>query len=145
MPTTLDQLRALEARLAAATGPDRELDARIHHALFQHQVVLMDPGSVRYKRPAVYGPISEFPMNNWADWAAVADLFDAGLYTSSIDAAVALCGRLLPGYRWVLWLTRAELWVAEDLVSVSSGKSGTALALCLAIVRALIAQEEAHA
>ncbi|MEN3145711.1 hypothetical protein ABCW43_00190 [Neorhizobium sp. IRAMC:178] len=69
-----------------------------------------------------------------------------GMFTSSIDAAVQLCERVLPGW---LWLVEAGgdsdygATVVSDDSSICSDwhKSTPAIALCIAILRALQPKE----
>ncbi len=141
----LAQLRDLASRLADATGPDRELDARILACITKPQDA---EGFLDHVR-------REFSAKTMVD-----------AYTSSIDAAVALCSRLgfvsaydpiffcdPPRVEYDGYLFRPDYeagsgrpsWSgAEWLHGSDSVRAPTpALALCLAIVRAMIAQEEA--
>lgn len=93
----MTDLSSLITALEKAEGPSRELDARIHHFLNPEQRILLDPGSVRPRRDAVYGPLSAMPMDNWTDWEGVCRHIAAPPVTASLDAATALVERLLPG------------------------------------------------
>jgi hypothetical protein len=77
MPATTEELRALLDRVQKATGPDRELDKELLWVL---------------------GRYSWRGMNYWNDtgemWPSRLSVF----FTASIDAAVALVERVLPGW-----------------------------------------------
>lgn len=124
----------LIARLEAATGPDRELDARIIHALWDSERDLMAL------------------VDEWdGDWGVVA--FELAKYipcfehnstrlTGSIDAALTL---LIPGTLWGIGEMEMGVfcnlvWPQPDGDYVGGGieaKSATpAIALCVAALRA---------
>lgn len=111
----MTDLRELEKRLETATGPNEWLDAAIDHAL--------NPGNTVGAAPV----------------------------SASLDAAVALVERVLPG--WGYFIRRDEEGINASLLypnalRVSPGcgqhKSSPALALCLALIRALIAKGDRH-
>lgn len=126
-------IESLIERLEKATGPDRELDSDICRAC----------GFKLY-------PFDR-PSND--------TLAEAPRYTASLDAAVSLCERVLPGRDWTVRTRRAHPYQGnyqfEAVVWGPSGShvgaqagyhnSGTALALCLATLRAraAIAKETA--
>lgn len=149
MPT-LDQLRYLEARLAAATGPDRELDCDLQLSML---------GDCRY---GIKGPRDNPDICSLSEWVEafrstinVDDDVDEEVvprHTSSIDAAVALCERAVPYATYSVDASNPAvgieviLYVGDDGNDEILGMAcSVPLAICLAIVRALIAQEEAHA
>lgn len=68
----------IPARLAAATGPDRELDLAIAQALVPDVVVWLATKDA---------PFPGAPSTYWK-------------YTGSIDAVIALVERMLPGCGW---------------------------------------------
>lgn len=115
--SNLNTLRALEARLAAATGADRELSTDINRALLVQS-------SARHRGPHV---------------------------TASIDAAVELIERALPGWGWSVrcfmaagsrsGIYEAVVWHREPAEGFTATDSSAALALCRAIIRALIIAE----
>lgn len=117
-------LTTLRDRIASATGPDRELDAAIHEWQF-----------------GLGSAVPEF-------WPA----FDPAPYTTSIDAAVALierAGLTMAGYsvRHVYagmgdWLYSAGVG-AHGNEHVADGPTAP-LALLLALINALLAQEAAR-
>lgn len=141
-----DTLRALAARLAEATGPDRELDLAIWMELVlprrpechvidgklwidvRHPFSRPPPADhVRDLRP--YGPNPEE-------------------FTASIDAALALVGATLPGWGWHIektcaGLCRAVLWYPTALMHDWRAAGTTpALALLSALIAALEARDE---
>lgn len=122
----------LEQKLSAATGPDRELDARIFAELC---------------RPSASAPLF---------WDALpTGAHPIELYTGSLDAAIALVERMLPNWFWDVrglsdwieqgqWHYEAEIWlpVTKAPRELNGNSRGTkcktaALALCLALVRSL--------
>ncbi len=81
-PDRSDMVELL-ARIEAATGPDRELDGDLHNVLF----------GTAYVRSA--GSVSGFMTSETDNGNPYVER-----YTASIDAALALVERMLPGYRW---------------------------------------------
>ncbi|MDW7555362.1 MULTISPECIES: hypothetical protein [Azospirillum] len=91
MTDTKSTLLELAARVEAAEGPSRELDARIEQRLHPQKPVLLDPGSVgRVKREPKWGVLADFTIDGWDDFRAVADAFGAPSYTANADAAFQL-------------------------------------------------------
>lgn len=152
--TRAEQLQSLLDQVESAEGASRELDARIHHALFPDQTVMFSAGSLRPKEHASFGDLRDFPIDGWDDYDAVARLFDADQYTSSVDAALALFERVLPGWFDVTGKLRNGAFIAtvsepvdpgdcHDAETAQSSEAPTrALALISAILKALIAQEK---
>lgn len=95
----MDSMEDLLAKVAAAEGPDREIDARIWQAMNPDQQVLFYGGDVRTRRPAEYGRLADFPLEGFDDWEGIAGHVGAPSLTSSVDAALALVERVLPGVR----------------------------------------------
>jgi hypothetical protein len=137
------------ARLEKATGPDRELDARIHVAMFPDQEIMTDGGSVGGPggiRPAAYSTIGlQWPDGDGLeiDPRGLADLIQAPAYTASLDAALARVGEKLPG-----WIVRLDIYNSRtsagveshdtEPMSFSEGEGPTSpLAVLLALFRAL--------
>lgn len=139
----IETLKALEARLVEAKGPARKLDASIHVAV----IGPVDFSSEINPQPVDLGDGNYVP-----------------LYTSSLDAAVALVEKVL-GDKWTIariifnqndnrtwhaelregYLTSySSVVLAGGYTRYNSGLPNGALALCLALVRALIAKEEAE-
>jgi hypothetical protein len=125
------EIEGLLSRLEAATGPDRELDHRL-------QGILVNDGNFGH-----YAGLEE-----WVT-AGMEFGWNTPAYTASIDAALALVERLLPGWRRRLeephgdggW--RASLiWPdQEDVVRAKVAEAPTApLAILLALFRALSAR-----
>ena len=113
----MSDLTELLERVKAATGPDRELDGNIYNAL----------------KP------------DYAAWAAMErnttfffwrDVFP---YTGSIDAALALVERKLPGWEWQVRRTGyAELHHPTHHLKDEIGRAATpALAILAALLSAL--------
>lgn len=91
----MSELVELLERVKAATGPDRELDFRIHIAVIEDVV-----WPVRDRLGRITNP--DYRMSDYLrGYSSVINSddqdFDFPRYTSSIDAALALTERLLPG------------------------------------------------
>lgn len=120
------ELREIIERLEKLTGPDREVDAAILKHLGFHSWA----GRMSYR---------DGPM--WLDFAS-------SEITASLDAAVALVEKMLPGWRICLELTKG---IADDVyllgpeydsrtgegASPAIGGQPIAIAVCLALFRAL--------
>lgn len=148
-------------RLEKATGPDREIDALLW-AHFDNRVVRIAYGEViARKRDSLddvrLGFVDPTPLrSNFYGW-------DGEAYTASIDAALALVERVLPGWKRgfrdhdevegdgvCAWLCSPDYsvihWSAGDVhkTDVTAGMRVTgdaptfALALCLALLRAAL-------
>ena len=119
-------LQALLERVEKAEGPDRELDDAIDK--WKLDTLLTRDTSARF---ALICPP----------------------YTASIDAAVALVEKMLPGWKWCVQREiHPDNWFFAYVFIVNEGTSfadhrgmahGPALALIAALLRALIAQEKA--
>lgn len=130
-------LSALLERVEACQGPDREIDDAIVERMFGKSMLVIteDAGTV------------------WRN-------HKAPFYTSSVDAALALIGRVLPGWSWSLtvhpsdtpkaaragWDTVCTIYRLDDDYAVerTSGyfsHKSPALALCAALLAAMIGEE----
>ena len=146
--TRLDDLRKLLDRCERAEGGERELDAEID-ALLRIGTPKMEPwawANFPVWRPARNGSVEVVHSDgsgglNWQSQE----------FTTSIDAAVALVDRVLPRWgRSIYWNNcQGSLARVEDIANEQS--SGTdyeargandALAVCAAMLRALMAVEE---
>lgn len=88
MTTDID---ALIERLEAATGPDRELDAAIF--------AWSEGGRIHYFDALAKNYVWERPIDGF--WIrGVKSVPSTTKFTASIDAALALCERMLPGWSW---------------------------------------------
>lgn len=127
-------LTALIERLEKADGPDRELDGSIHNRLFGTEYV-RSPRSVT-------GFLTSSENNGCPTVPA---------YTASIDAAVALAERVLPGSLYRIEKlgdgsglpTSKRGWATAGLPGEQEQAYAAtpALAICIATLRALSAQE----
>ncbi len=137
MTHTLTTLRDLKARLDAAKGPDRELDAAIFVALVEPTWVTSpkDPG-------AVAADAMSFRSTGKLHYITKTSKH-APHYTASIDAAVALVERALPGKVVSIIADAINLVSGENWRGVPLGKA-LPLALCRALLSALIAKEKAR-
>jgi hypothetical protein len=131
--TTLTELRDL---LDAATGPSRELDGDIIAAL------KMEPDRAKEGQHWERGGFGS------ADWHLVGRLgastktWHAPKLTASIDTALALVERLLPGWRAVLETfgkVKVQSFCTLKHVDVWGSHFGAAPTAPLAILRALVA------
>lgn len=137
----MTDLKALLERVEAATGPDDDLDAEVWLAIV--------PGASRKNLLADWP--DEEPLWEYHD-AERNTLFRAGLVpslTASIDAALALVERVLPGaygsVRFgsaplgaiIIWDERAET-AAGNVMITSQSATGEAATAPLAIVTALL-------
>jgi len=150
----LATLRDLRDRLANATGPDRRLDhdlMALSYVKGERSIGTMEDDGTGW-RPCTDFVWIDPETNRWKTTAR-----DGFEYTASIDAAVALCTRVLPGTSLIM--RRGYL---GDYAACNVGKepggfraretwgnaerpdNELALAICRAIVEGLIAQEEAN-
>jgi hypothetical protein len=115
----------LERRLSEATGGSRELDDAVDAALW--------PESAKYRHAA----LSRGDYTTYPEPAPV---------TSSIDAALALVERKLPGW-WVQVSTHGIATIQRVLGGdqpaprIRVTAATPALAICLCLIRALATQE----
>lgn len=152
-----DELRALRDRVLAATGTDRELDVDVCLALG------IDPthggeASGFIGVDTVYRFTSGMPLSEAAakypDWKTHAAIsYRVPEITGSLDAAVALCERVLPGWPWSAYggggadpdKPSVNVWPREQpfpaALDVSEEAATLALAFLAATLSALIAQE----
>jgi hypothetical protein len=131
----MNTLKELAALLDAATGPSRELDARLWWAFADHSEDDHDlDGEPLWVMTKLWG-------GSPSSWTWIPQ------FTSSIDAALALAERLLPGWGWqinsgsyaILRPPKATCWSSSLCFD---GDSPTApLAILKALVAALIVQE----
>lgn len=115
--TNVSDLSDLISRLERASGPDRELDGAIAEAI----------GLSVPHDPAGWPP----------------------RYTSSLDAAVTLVPdgcqwTIEPDAAWVRWMGRSDVEEAQGHLMGRDGKC-TAIALCIAALRAVAANRAACA
>lgn len=122
-------MKDLIDRLSKLIGPDREIDGDIMQAA--------DPDlwSKAYM-------LSQEPCGCSKELATEGAKLRAPLYTASLDAAIALAERVLPGHRWSAGFSRhvphnAQIWVPSGS-GYYEGESDAnrAIALCIAILRA---------
>lgn len=129
-------LKALELRLAAAVGPDTELDAEIWHATTGDEPCMVMPASL-----AVGEPLRQIGMTVHGR--------QCPRYTSSLDAALTL---VPGGWTWdlhygfavdceLLFSKKGPLTLPEMVIFVHDASS-MPLAVCRAAVRALQSGQE---
>ncbi len=123
----MTDLTSLIEKLEKAEGPSRELDGDIHNTVLGTAYV--------FAPHSVTGFLTSATNNGCPIVAG---------YTSSIDAAVSLAGRVLPGHqvnvtRFTSTVARASIgngWIA------ASTHRTPALAICLATLRAIQSKGE---
>jgi hypothetical protein len=158
----MQKLEELIAALESATGPSRWLDAKIDAAMRVGTVKMQSGGY-------------EWAWNNFPVWAhhkqaqgmcgvqhSNGDLgliWDSLPFTSSIDAAVALVERVLPGWRienlcewdaeilrdqgpWMCDLVQRRLEFFDRQSAKCSHAPTAALALIIALLKAKLSQEK---
>lgn len=115
------ELSELQERLAKAEGASRELDGELEHTLNGRPLVSQAQTCVLTTKGKV------------AAWVPA--------YTASIDAAVGLVEKVLPGCLWKLQHNGvAQVWHMDK--SISGVAERPALALCTALVKTLSEQEK---
>lgn len=133
----------LLSRLQGLTAPDREVDADIFQLLGGSE---WDKAYIRAQEPC--GCPHDLAVSTARERYSPA-------YTASLDAAVALCERVLPGWFWragrtslfpngwaYISRTHPSHCDREDEASCSDGRAATpAIALLIAILTALEARE----
>lgn len=151
-PTALADLLA---RVEAATAPDRELDARLHVALHPHEHGMIHPGRPDGSRGSSHGPLSGMDWDAWSRLAKhrgsdLGMVANHGLwpdYTASLNAALTLVERALPGWDYRVerdeGVHKAGVWRSGTYFGGYGTESAPtpALALLAALLRALIAKE----
>ena len=150
---TLETLKALEARLVAATGPDRELDGDICVVLDGGgEIVWLTQNYIMERYPA-----RRISRSNYVGGFANEHV---PLFTASNDAIIALIERAMPHYEITLelyrdrdneWFWRVVLTNPKEPPEGESHQTvraivphsyGAAIPACLALVRAMIEREE---
>lgn len=99
-----ETLRALRERVIAATGPDRALDRDLALAFDWIPPARNNlQGSDEYRRRSFELAVKHFqePENEHrVDWSRMADNWNVPPWSGSLDAALALVERALPGWSW---------------------------------------------
>lgn len=143
-PSRAEQLAALLERVEKAEGPDREIDAELW-ALAEGIIWYRIEGdAVIAQHPKHFGGHEYFH-----------GLLEHTIlrYTASIDAAVSLVEKVLPGWSWLLSSNGSAHMISPDFEAAEEewleNKGSTyadygktpALALCAALLRAVLADE----
>lgn len=130
----------LIARLESAEKGSQTHNGDVHRALFPDDLLMTDAGGVGPNaRPVVRQPLRDLPH---LTGDVVADCMGVPAYTTSLDAALALCERVLPGWDWLISQGVGE--PATACMSPSGIVHGVevtaatpALALCIAVLKAI--------
>ncbi|MDP3492782.1 MAG: hypothetical protein Q8R82_06675 [Hyphomonadaceae bacterium] len=136
------ELSELLARVEAASGPDRGIDARIYAALVNTYPHLNDLVASRQKAH----PNEDAWKLGAVDWRVKP-------YTASVDAALALVERVLPDHDWIVEGGKSGsnavllARVAEDdgPNAHTAQQATPALAICAALLLALASTQPAPA
>lgn len=118
-------IEALIEKLSAATGPDRDIDGALVEVFATH------PPLWKRKRGSTSEWGNDHPLSSW----------DAPRYTASLDAALALVEKKLPGWDWEVHNNGLARLLSPEGNSIYANAPTPALALCLALLRALQAME----
>lgn len=125
----MSDLQALLKRVEGAIGSDRRLDLAIAEALGQHFAFTDNP-----------------PAKAGGEWCP--SNISCGKVTSSVDAALALVARVLPGWGYDItyraaWGNHTACVIANDRRAKPHTAAGAtaALALVASILRARLAEE----
>lgn len=129
----------LIARLEALTGPDREVDALIKCALLAPAEAYVEQSRFNGEWCVYHGVYGGSPR--LFQWPRGFENIRLASLTASIDAAVALCERLLPGWNWVVGKKHGSVWNNGLCISKRAGHAIPAIALLIATLKALDAKE----
>lgn len=128
-------------RLSKLDGPDREVDAELEAVFVGGRVHYNDPAN---KEAVIERPIDGLWIRGIYPYRKIAR------YTASVDAAIALAERVLPGWKWRVGRTElfSNGWSyvhkydpsncdRTDEAACADGKAANpAIALCIALLRA---------
>lgn len=142
----MSDLSSLLKRVEAATGPDRELDAAIHVAL--SRTIATDDDLIYFSVPTKEDRCA--PGTYWRKSRSGMSLRTSDLYTSSLDASLALVEEMLPGAEYQIstlyGIADVELplnYAQSECIGRARREDGDVpLAVLSALLRALIAQKE---
>jgi hypothetical protein len=106
-------------RLREATGADREIDAALYNALHKDDFRPVAFNALAQDDPE-YFDLSRY-HDGWLVGKTKRDIYAEDLehYTASLDAAIALVERTLPGAEWYVWNN------AHDQNNVKRGPGAT--------------------
>lgn len=141
----VERLRGLVERLEKASGPKLELDGMVWCAVNGYEYVMWDGAGCVYTDP------------NAPNWDRGIKHVQASIvrpYTASLDAAVALVERVLPGRGYSVEhlpcygpYHSASIW-SDTAITIGNGRGhSSAIALVIATLRALSQEQrrpEAH-
>ena len=134
-------LKALLARVQRSAGPDRDLDEALMVLAY-----VKDRRHIGAQRDDGYGRWYDVKDDVWVDpvtdkWVTTSALF----FTKSIDAALALVERLLPGAYWSIDHTDEGdpgKWYDVEIGQSFAQARTAPLAILAALLTALLAQPE---
>lgn len=138
-----EEIRGLLERVEKATGPDREIDVRVHAELVEHRdVIERDTWVIGRNRNAphdecVLGRID--PGKHSRNFSPAYSKPEQPDYTASIDTALALVERMLPEHDWIIGHTNGGLTIHCQLGRNDNAFGDTApLAILAALLKALL-------
>lgn len=129
-------LSALLERVEGATGPDHEVNGRLYCLAngytYRGSCPEMGPPPTGQSYVAYYTPANGEQTPRYCP-----------AYTASVDAALALIGRVLPGLCPMLWKRDDGVWGAhgQGWDADTQYAPTPALALCAALLAAMIGEE----
>lgn len=135
-------LSALLERVEAATGPDHEVNGRLYCLAngytYRGSCPEMGPPPTGQSYVAYYTPANGEQTPRYCP-----------AYTASVDAALALIGRVLPGHASAVGTMAFEvarkpwgcIWTPTGAVLKQAEAATPALALCAALLAAMIGEE----
>lgn len=143
----MNDLADLIARVEGASGPDRELDVALADAL--HPNVTLMPLSSNPEEWVVkigdkWVPTTRYPRG----YMTTGDRY-VQAYTSSLDAALGLVERVLPGWRWMVRRVypehdgRTQHVAYVESVDYGDYHAATAPTPALALILAMLRAKEA--
>lgn len=132
MPNS-SELEALIGRLENLGGPDRFVDMLVAWVTgWDAPNKLYGWGDVFPRMRSDWQYASTRPADNWG----------VPTYTASIDAAVALVERCLPGWSWEVMPGSGTVFNGDPDAGTQAFAATPAIALCLALLRALSERQQ---
>lgn len=115
-------------RLSKLGGPDREVDALVWCEV--NGVVYLDHYPLMHETQVIFKEKGKRKEKVSGD-----NISHAAFYTASVDAAIALAERVLPGYDLTIRTKHKMAWIDGHKGQIAYG-ANSAIAACIAILRA---------